>query len=301
MSSGQTDPVRPYQPLSDVALAWVARQAGRGAQVLGHERLTGGITSDVDRLVVRHGGRDRVLVLKHWAGGEESPVEREAEALQAVGSHSLAAPRLVAADPTGADAGTRCLLMTAVPGRVDLTPPDRAAWLQDLAETQAGIHALPPVLPTRHDGLMNPATPAAWITDPGLRREALAAAQAPAGAVGFVHGDYQHFNVLWVGGQLRGVVDWSMGGTGPLGTDVGHCRLNLAVLFSPDAADEYLRRYAAIAGPVDPRADVRGLLTFGPDWERFIPLQVAGRAPVDIPGMPARVLETLRRAVHRLG
>ena len=299
--SGQTGPMRSYKPLSTVALEWATRQIGPNVEVLARERLTGGITSDVDRLVVRQDRREQILVLKRWAVSEESPVVREAEALQAAESHSLPAPRLIAVDPTGAEAGIRCLLMTAVPGEVELAPPDLSAWLQDLAAAQHRIHAVPPVLSTRHDGLMNPKTPARWLTDPGLRREALAAARTSGGEVGFVHGDYQHFNVLWVGGRLRGVVDWSMGGVGPLGTDVGHCRLNLAVLFSADTADEYLRRYAALAGPVDPRADLRGLLSFGRDWERFIPLQVGGRAAIDLVGMSGRVVETVRRAVDRLG
>ena len=117
-----------------------------------------------------------------------------------------------------------------------------------------------------------------------------------------VHGDYQHFNVLWHEGRLSGVVDWPNAATGNRGSDVGHCRLNLAVLFDAATAGDYLVRYERAAGvPVDRRADLRALLCFDLEWQRFIPLQVAGRAPLDVPGMPGRVAATIRSALDGMG
>jgi aminoglycoside phosphotransferase (APT) family kinase protein len=119
---------------------------------------------------------------------------------------------------------------------------------------------------------------------------------------GFAHGDYQHFNVLWQGGQLIGVVDWPNAATAPRGVDVGHCRLNLAVLFSADLADDYLAAYEQAAGlKVDARAELRSILNFDQSWPDFIPRQVDGRAPLDIAGMSDRVVDLVRRLVHRLG
>lgn len=83
--------------------------------------------------------------------------------------------------------------------------------------------------------------------------------------------------------------------------DVGHCRLMLAALFSTDAAEDFLRMYEAEAGVrIDPRADIRALLDFGPSWATFIPQLVAGRAPTDPQGMPARVVNVLHAALRRL-
>jgi len=49
----------------------------------------------------------------------------------------------------------------------------------------------------------------------------------------------------------------------PRGADVGHCRLNLAVLFSVAAADDYLAAYERAADvSVDPAADLRAVLNF---------------------------------------
>ncbi len=91
-----------------------------------------------------------------------------------------------------------------------------------------------------------------------------------------------------VPGRLPGVVDWPHAAVGSRGSDVGHCRLDLAVLFDAQTADDYLARYERAADvTVDRRADLRALLCFDRDWQRFIPLQVAGRAPLDVAGMPA--------------
>ena len=108
--------------------------------------------------------------------------------------------------------------------------------------------------------------------------------------------------MLWSDGRLTGVVDWPNAATGNRGSDVGHCRLNLAVLFDAETAADYLVAYERAAGaPVDRRADLRALLCFDLEWQQFIPQQVAGRAPLDLAGMPGRVTAAIRQAVEGLG
>ena len=108
--------------------------------------------------------------------------------------------------------------------------------------------------------------------------------------------------MLWQGDRLSGVVDWPNAATGNRGSDVGHCRLNLAVLFDSRTAEDYLVMYERAAGVrVDRRGDLRALLCFDPGWQRFIPRQVAGRAPLDLPGMPGRVAEVIRHTLDRIG
>jgi len=117
----------------------------------------------------------------------------------------------------------------------------------------------------------------------------------------FVHGDYQHFNVLWSRGRLSALVDWSSSRTAPPDLDVGHCRLNLAVLYSADVAERFRSVYESEAGRrVEPWWDIHQLLAYSDGWQDFIPLQVAGRAPVDVLGMTGRVEELLAMALKRL-
>ena len=117
----------------------------------------------------------------------------------------------------------------------------------------------------------------------------------------FMHGDFQHFNFLWTRGRLTGVVDWGSASTGSPSIDVGHCRLNLAVLFGADWAERFRLAYQAETGrSVDPWRDLQALAGYGDAWRRFIPVQVNGRVPVDTGGMTARVEEVLAAALQRV-
>jgi aminoglycoside phosphotransferase (APT) family kinase protein len=76
----------------------------------------------------------------------------------------------------------------------------------------------------------------------------------------FIHRDFQHFNFLWTRRRLTGVVDWGAASIGPPGVDLGHCRLNLAVLFSADWAEQLRLAYEAETGrSVDPWWDLHAL------------------------------------------
>jgi aminoglycoside phosphotransferase (APT) family kinase protein len=241
------------------------------------------------------------VVLRRWPGEDwaEGLVTREASALAAVRGHGVPAPELFAMDEHGAETGVRCTLTSALTGQPDLSPTDMQSWLGQLATTQAAIHAVPDRPQTRWDGWYDDGAPLDWLADRGLRDAAREAASGPLIEEEIlVHGDYQHFNVLWRHGRLSGVVDWPNAATGNRGSDVGHCRLNLAVLFGTRTAADYLLMYERAAGVrVDRRADLRALLCFDLGWQRFIPRQVAGRAPLDLPGMPGRVAATIRAAL----
>ncbi len=267
--------------------------------------MRGGITADIDRVTVQMAGRVQDVVLRRWPGEDwaDGLVMREASALAAVGGRGVPAPQLLAADEDGAVTGVRCTLTSALPGQSDLCPDDMQSWLDQLASTQAVIHTMPGPLQARWDGWYEDGRPLDWLADRGLRDAAREAASGPlVDEKVLVHGDYQHFNVLWCEGRLSGVVDWPNAATGNRGSDVGHCRLNLAVLFGPRAAADYLSAYERAAGVcVDRRADLRALLCFDLDWQRFIPRQVAGRAPLDVAGMPGRVAAAIRDALDGLG
>jgi aminoglycoside phosphotransferase (APT) family kinase protein len=270
---------REYEAPSPEILQWVEHQVHPRARVTAVAPLPGGITADMDRITVASPTGLRHVVLRRWPGEEwtEGLVEREASALAAVQGCGVPAPQLIAKDENGAEAGVRCTLTSALMGQPDLAPADMQAWLDQLATTQAAIHAVAEHPQTRWDGGYDDDAPAAsserygvrhdpldWLTDRGLRAAAREAASGPlVGEKVFVHGDYQHFNVLWSGGRLSGVVDWPNAATGNRGSDVGHCRLNLAVLFDARTARDYLMRYERAAGcRADRRADLRALLCF---------------------------------------
>jgi aminoglycoside phosphotransferase (APT) family kinase protein len=283
---------------SDELLAWVERTVG--ASGVECERLTGGITSNVH--LARIG--EQAHVMRSWDAPmpdyARGAVPREAAILSALASTDLPTPRLIAAID---EAPGPALLMTRVPGRVELMPRDRDGWLRQMATMLARIHALDIVAPPFESWL--DASQLAAPPDskrPELWREAIALMATPPPAERtFIHRDYQHFNLLWTDDQLTGVVDWTYAAVGPPSVDVGHCRLNLALLFSAELAEQFHELYEAASGRrVDPWWDVHALLSFTPDWQHFLPLQIDGRASLDVDGLVPRVETVLEAALRRV-
>ena len=286
-------------------LTWVEQTLGASARVVACARLTGGLTSIVHGLGVERNGRREEYVLRWWAadeGDRARVVAMETAVLAKLEGTDIPAPRVIGST-TEAGAGGPALLMTRLPGDVHLMPRDRDEWLRQMATMLARIHALP------LDGKWfeswldaSQLSPPPDASRAGVWRQAFALVGSERGPVRtcFVHRDYQHFNMLWAGERLTGVLDWLEASTGPPELDVGHCRLNLTVLFSADVAERFLAMYEAESGhKVDPWWDIHALLSYGPWWKHFLPIQIDGRAPLEVDGMTARMEEVLDRALRR--
>jgi aminoglycoside phosphotransferase (APT) family kinase protein len=290
-------------------LAWVEQTLGSSARVVGWRRLTGGLTSIVHRLTVERNSRREEYVLRWWVPGSEwaqwiaRAVPLETAVLAKLEGSDIPAPRVIGS-VTDAALGGPAVLMTRIPGKVQLTPRDREHWLRQMAQMLARIHALA-VDGKPFESWLDPSqlSPPPDASRVNVWREAMALVaneRAPTRTC-FLHRDYQHFNMLWSRERLTGVVDWSEACIGPPEVDVGHCRLNLTVLFSADVADRFRAMYEAESGHrVDAWWDVHALLSYGPSWKKFLPLQIDGRAPLDVEGMTGRMEELLGRALRRL-
>lgn len=291
---------------SPETLDWVERVAG--GKVVAWRRLTGGIVTTVHRLTVGSGGQRRVLVLRQFeraTASHERLIRNEAAVLRGAAGGQLAAPECIAASPDGADTSAHpSILMTRLPGHILLMPEDRDNWLRQIAAMAVRIHdarVRAPAFSSRLDlaDLTIPESasrPRLWRTLSAVLQQ-----QGDVPAPCFIHGDFQHFNFLWRRGRLTGAVDWGTAATGPAEVDVGHCRLNLAVLFGPDVAERFRLAYQAEAGrTMDPWWDLHAISCYNDAWPRFIPVQVADRAPVDPAGMTARVEDLLEATLRRL-
>lgn len=295
-------------------LAWVAGSMGRSSRVVGFRRLRGGVWSAVYRMTVERRGVRTVVVLRQYPGGFglDQDLEKEIANLGVVAGSALPVPAVLATDVAGASTGgSPSLLMTRLPGHVDLTPADPLSWMAQIADVAALLHSLD--LPAKafkpwmeplglEPSLRVPADaprPAVWKAAFDVMAE-----RPPKGTSGFLHRDFQLVNMLWSRGKLTGLTDWNGICRGPRAIDVGHCELNLAMLFSPDWSEKFRSLYESVAGlALDPWWELYALLSYGDGdgWATAIPIQVAGRCPVDVAGMTARVEVAVEAALRRLG
>jgi aminoglycoside phosphotransferase (APT) family kinase protein len=286
---------------------------GRGSRVVGYCRLTGGVCSAVHRLTVERRGARTFVVLRQYPGGlgEEESLKKEIANLDVVAGSGLPVPSILATDVAGASTGgSPSLLMTRLPGHVDLTPAEPRSWLAKIAELAVLLHSLD--LPAK---TFSPWTDS-WITaldslqvpsdaqKPTVWKAAFAvmAASPPQDTAVFLHGDLLPVNMLWSRGRITGLTDWNGIHRGARAIDVGHCRRYLAALYSPEWSEQLRSLYESIAGvALDPWWDLYALLHYDDSAPKWISRQVAGRCPVDVVGMTARVETTVETALRRLG
>jgi hypothetical protein len=219
--------------------------------------------------------------------------------LRALERTGLASPRLVACSLGAETDGAPALLMTRLPGRVWLAPSDPRLGKADghgpghHPQPAAAWRSRSPRIPNGSSACRG--TPVAPSS--GRRAKDLLSGPIPVEDT-FIHGDYQHFNLLWTRRRLSGIIDWTWAGRGHPDRDVGHCRLNLAVLFSADWAQEFSAAYQAEAGrTTDAWWDVFEICLYGDAWTGFIPARVGGRLDVDTAGMTDRVEALLAAAL----
>ena len=128
------------------------------------------------------------------------------------------------------------------------------------------------------------------------------AAAPPKDTAVFLHCDLLPVNMLWSRGRITGLTDWNSIHRGSRAIDVGHCRRYLTALYSPGWAEQLRSLYESIAGvTLDPWWDLYALLHYDDNGSKWIHGQVAGRRPVDVPGMTSRVEAAVETALRRLG
>ena len=275
--------------------------------------MTGGVSSAVHRVTVERAGTRTFVVLRQYpaATGLHETLQEELTNLRVVAGSGLPVPRVVAADVDGsATGGAPSLLMTRLPGHVELNPVDPEQWLSRVAELASRVHSAD--LPARTfrpwadswiataDSLRVPA----GARNPAVWRAAIDAmvTAPPEDPPVFLHGDFLPVNMLWSRGNITGLVDWNGVHRGSRAVDVGHCRRYLAALYSPGWAQRLASRYESVAGArLDPWWDLYALLHHDDHQAPWIRRQVGGRRAVDVAGVTSRIEVLLEASLRRLG
>jgi aminoglycoside phosphotransferase (APT) family kinase protein len=245
---GLRDYGRPVRQPAPSALARAVEVAGPFAVVESVRQLHGG--THADTYLVRLSNPNLEVVLREFPVGDAEAVN-EARVLQALNGLGGLTPRLLDSEVDAAQTVRPWVLISRLPGNAEITPRAPEMWARQLGQALARLHATPP---TRYEALHS------VLERDGAGRANL---HGPAAAtVGghwdristapsvLTHYDFWSGNVLFNDGVLSGVVDWTGGGSGPAGLDIGWCRLDLYLLYDEQIADVFLASYQAVTGIV---------------------------------------------------
>lgn len=230
--------------------AWI--HSVTGAPIAASAELAGATTATVHRIDLADGRR---LVAKQFDRQDlldERPdrAVHEAAVLDLLDGSDVPAPKPVAVDGEGSQAGAPTVLMSFVDG----TPTLPRGWVEAMAANLAAIHAVDPGPITweyeRYNSSEALFVPS-WASDPALWADAFAlAAQPPPAATttAIIHRDYHGGNLLWQHDRLAAVLDWLSACVGAPAADLAHLRVNLAMDRDMAAADAVLDAYRGLAG-----------------------------------------------------
>ncbi|GGB42625.1 hypothetical protein GCM10011409_20250 [Lentibacillus populi] len=275
--------------LPEYILNWVVKAVDHHAEVVHVHQLKGSTSSTLFRIFLQTNQCMKLVVLrlfdnKEWLLEEPDLALHEAASLSFAAKADIATPEIIAFDEKGEDCGVPAVLMTMLEGSVELKPDDQNNWLKGLAAALGKIHAVCADdfnwKYFTYNDIPSLETPS-WTSVPEAWEQAIEIVKGlrPSVKTCFIHRDYHPTNVLYHKGKVSGIVDWVNACHGPAGIDVGHCRLNLAMLYDVETADRFLTAYQQHQGYAfiyDVYWDLVSLIDilFGPPqvypgWEAF--------------------------------
>ncbi len=236
-----------------------------GGRITAINRLRGGISCGMHGVNItdRTGAKLRVVVRRYnnwWVDNDPEVAEREFKTLEILEKAGVPAPRPVWLDADGDVFDAPTIVQTWLPGRADLAPVDLDVWIGGLAEALAVLHraqfdpAATAHLSNHPDQLAREIKSEGFIgrcvKHPNGEQilEALDASWPAMANRSLVHTDYWPGNTVWSRGVMTGIVDWESPALGEPAYDVAYCRMDLTMLFGPDAADRFQARYEDVSG-----------------------------------------------------
>lgn len=285
---------------------WILQCLGSKVKIISFNKLQGSTSSDLYKIKTKQGSRSFSLVLRlltntEWLVDEPDLAEHEAGALQLAHQTGLSVPEIVAWDPDGLKCGTPAVLMTHVPGEVNLQPVDFDGWLRQMVEALKPIHSVDassfkwnyyPYYDPKE--LQVPS----WTQKTRAWERAIEIVNQPVpnSLPVFIHRDYHPMNTLWQGQTLCGIVDWVNACRGPAAFDLAWNRLNLMSMYGVNVADRLRDHALTICGEEawHPYWDLMALMELlpGPP-EVYAPWLIFGLSGLSIPLLIKRTDEYL--------
>lgn len=231
---------------SSGALEEVRRLAGSSAVVLGAVRLEGGQHADTWRVDTEN---PPISVVVRQFPVDDPAALHEQRVLRTLDGLGGLAPMLLGGDLDGRWSKYPTSLISWLDGEPDITPTDPGGWARELGRALAAVHEVPAGRLAALPSVFDRGGGSQEILGGPLAVEVRSRwPQIVASPEVLTHYDYWSGNVVWRGGRLTGIVDWSDGSRGPRGFDLGWCRLDLVLLFDEQIADDFLEAYEARTG-----------------------------------------------------
>lgn len=269
-------------------LQWVVSTVDPHAIIHSINKLKGSTSSILHHISLQSNDRVKDFVVrqfdnKEWLEEEPDLAYHESESLRVAEKIAVKTPQIIAYDEKGQVCGVPLVLMTLLEGSVDLKPRDMSNWLEGLAKALVNIHAIEAgnfqwkYFTYNHISSLEVPS---WSKTPQSWEKAIEIVKGPKPKYKecFIHRDYHPTNVLWEDGVVSGIVDWVNACIGPAGIDVGHCRLNLALLYDVETADAFLTAYIKNAGD---------RFTYDPYWDLLSCIDILFGPPTVYPGWEA--------------
>lgn len=241
------------------ALAWVTAQLGADVVVTAARSLHGDESPWWIELESAGGSSFAVIFRSLSSRIGPEAIATNAAALVVAEQHGLLAPRLLAADLDGREAGTPATVESAVEGTSVWPPTCSVGLLRTAGAAIAQVHAIE--LDPQQDLPFRPRPIAVddFARERRLGRmpttELLRSADervqnvpAPVGPVVFVHGDVWPGNTIVAGNTVRALIDWKTAGVGNPGVDLGELRKQVAIAYGNEAPKYVLEGWERATG-----------------------------------------------------
>jgi aminoglycoside phosphotransferase (APT) family kinase protein len=301
----------------------VIDQLDAGAKLAEVRPLPGSFSNETTLLVYETAvGTEQVVVRRYAVFGEYDrgkKAEREFKTLALLHKHGIPVPQPLLLDKSGDLLGSPGIVTSFVPGQQIIQPSDESAWVTELAQILAHIHAIPLTEADQRfllDGndevvwfLRNEKSKEHMLRHPDGRsswqavHDLLPTIQPVPPAL--MHIDYWLGNILWQKGRITAVLDWEEASFGDPGYDVAYLRLELAMLGGAPLADAFLAAYEQANGRSLPTLafwELAAAARFMPDPEGMISEWQALQAGVyDVAAVKQNFRNFLASALKRAG
>jgi len=301
----------------------ILHQLAERAVLLEVRPLPGSFSNETTLLVYETAVGTEQVVLRRYAvfGSYDrgKKAEREFKTLALLQKHDIPSPKPLLLDKSGELLGSPGIVTSFVPGRQLIRPTDEAAWVAELAQTLARIHAIPLTADDLRF-LLDGNQEVTWFLNGGTVTERMQA--HPDGTAvwhavhnlfptlqpvppALVHVDYWNGNLLWQDQRLTAVLDWEEAAYGDPAYDVAYLRHELAMLGGAPLADAFLAAYEQASGRSLPTLalwELAAAARFMPDPEGMIPEWQALQAGVyDVTAVKQNFRNFLASALKRAG